>query len=71
MWKHSESNGAHQSIHAGMAKLFQYCRYEEQHRSTERMAVSKDTNVYLETVETTEDKEAEAVKIRPAGVGGL
>ncbi len=35
------------------------------------MAVSKDTNVYLETVETAEDKEGEAVRTWSAGMGGL
>ena len=35
------------------------------------MAISKDTNVYLETVEAAEDKEAEAVRTRSAGMGGL
>ena len=35
------------------------------------MAVSKDTNVYLETVEITKDKEAEAVRTWSAGMGSL
>ena len=54
-----------------MAELFQHCGYEEQHRGNEWMAISKDTNVYLETVEAAEDKEAEAVRTRSAGMGGL
>jgi hypothetical protein len=71
MRKHSKSNRTNQSIHARMAELLRNCGYEEEHRGNEWMAVSKDTNVYQETVETAEDKEAEAVRTRFAGMGGL
>ena len=38
-----------------MAELLQYGRHEKQRRKAEQVAVSKDTNVYLETVETAKD----------------
>ena len=54
-----------------MAELFQHCGYEEQHRGNEWMAISKDTNVYLETVETAEDPKTEADRTGNAGMGSL
>jgi len=36
-----------------MAELLWYGRHEKEYRSPEWMAVSKNTDVYLETVETT------------------
>ena len=38
-----------------MAELLWDSGHEEQHRKPERMAVSSDTDVYLETVETAKD----------------
>ena len=35
------------------------------------MAVQKDTDVYLETVETAEDPKAEADRVGNAGMGSL
>ena len=54
-----------------MAELLQYGRYEEEHRKTEWMAVSKDTDVYLETVETAKDPKTEADRIGHAGMGSM
>ena len=62
MRKHSESNGAHQSIHAGMAELFQYCGYEKQHGSTKQMVVPKNTDVHMEAMETAENAKAETIE---------
>lgn len=39
-----------------MAGLLQYGRHEEQHRRPEWMAVQKDTDVYLEAVETAQNE---------------
>ena len=58
MWKCSESNGAHQSIHAGMAELFQYCGHEKKHRGTEWMAIPKNTDVHMEAMETAKNAKA-------------
>ena len=43
-----------------MAELLQYGRQEKQRRKAEQVGVSKDTNVYLETVETAKDTKTEA-----------
>ena len=69
--KYSKDHGTYKRIYARMAELLQYGRHEKQRRKAEQVAVSKDTNVYLETVEAAEDKEAEAVRTRSAGMGGL
>lgn len=50
--KYSKDHGAYKRIYARMAELLQYGRHEKQRRKAEQVAVSKDTNVYLETVET-------------------
>ena len=54
-----------------MAELLQHSRYEEQHRRTERMAVSPDTHVYLETVETAQNTKTEAYGTGTARMGSL
>ena len=54
-----------------MVELLQYSRHEEQHRRPEWMAVQKDTDVYLETVETAEDPKTEADRTGNAGMGSL
>lgn len=41
---------------------------EEQHRGPERMAVSSDTDVYLETMEDIKDTKEKAVGTGPAGM---
>ena len=69
--KHRENHGTYKRIHARMAELLQYSRYEEQHQKSEWMVVSKDTDVYLETVETAEDPKAEADRIGNAGMGSM
>ena len=47
-----------------MAELLQYSRHEEQHRSIERMVVPKDTDVYLEAVETAPNENAKTITIQ-------
>ena len=69
--KHSEGHEANRSLYAGMAELLQYSRHEEQHRKAEWMAVQKDTDVYLETVETAKDPKTEADRTGNAGMGSL
>ncbi len=64
-----KTHGTDKRIHAWMAELLQYSRHEEQHRKAERMAVSKDTNVYLETVETAKDAKTEADRTGNARMG--
>ena len=54
-----------------MAELLWDSGHEEQHRKPEWMAVPSDTDVYLEAVETAEDTQTKADRIRTAGVGGL
>ena len=71
MRKYSEDHGTYKGIYAGMAELLRNGRHEEQHRSPEWMAVSKDTDVYLEAVETAEDPKAEADRIGNAGMGSV
>ena len=51
--KHRGSYETYRSIYARMAELLRNCKYEKQHRKPKWMAVPKDTNVYLETVEIT------------------
>ena len=58
MWKCCDSNEYDKSIYAGLAKLLQYSRHEMEHRKAKWLAVSKDTDVYLETVEATENENA-------------
>ena len=69
--KYSKDYGTYKRIYARMAELLQYGRHEEQRRKAERVAVSKDTNVYLETVETAEDPKTEADRTGNAGMGSL
>ena len=52
-----------------MVELLQYSRHEEQHRRPEWMAVQKDTDVYLETVETAKDAKTEADRTGNARMG--
>ena len=54
-----------------MAELLRDSRHEEQHRKPEWMAVSPDTDVYLETMETAEDTAKKAERLGLAGVGSL
>lgn len=42
-----------------MAELLRNSEHEEQHRRNQRMALSQDTYVYMETVEETENEAAE------------
>ena len=44
------------SIYAGMAELLRNRRYEEPNRGTEPMAISQNPNVYMETMEETENE---------------
>ena len=53
--KHCRRYEANRNIYAWMAELLQHCRYEEQHRKPQWMAVQEDTDVHLETVETGKD----------------
>ena len=69
--KYSKDHGTYKRIYARMAELLQYGRHEEQRRKAERVAVSKDTNVYLETVETTKDAKTEADGVGNARMGSL
>ena len=69
--KYSKDHGTYKRIHAWMAELLQYGRHEEQRRKAERVAVSKDTNVYLETVETAKDAKTEADGVGNARMGSL
>lgn len=48
-----------------------YSRHEEQHRRPEWMAVWKDTDVYLETVEIAEDPKTKVDRAGDAGMGSL
>ena len=69
--KYSKDHGTYKRIYARMAELLQYGRHEEQRRKAERVAVSKDTNVYLETVETAEDPKTKADGVGNARMGSL
>ena len=51
------NDGEDKSLYAGMVELLWDSGYEEQYRNPERMAVPPDTDVYLEAVETAEDKD--------------
>lgn len=52
-------------------ELLQYSRHEEEHRRPEWMAVQKDTDVYLETVEIAEDPKTKVDRAGDAGMGSL
>ena len=52
-----------------MVELLQYSSHEEEHRRPEWMAVQKDTDVYLETVETAKDAKTEADRTGNARMG--
>ena len=69
--KYSKDHGTYKRIYARMAELLQYGRHEKQRRKAEQVVVSKDTNVYLETVETAEDPAKKAKGLGLAGVGSL
>ena len=69
MRKYSKDYGTYKRIHAWMVELLQYSRHEEQHRRPEWMAVQKDTDVYLETVETAKDAKTEADRTGNARMG--
>lgn len=69
--KYSKDHGTYKRIYARMAELLQYGRHEKQRRKAEQVAVSKDTNVYLETVETAKDTKTEADGVGNARMGSL
>ena len=69
--KYSKDHGTYKRIYARMAELLQYGRHEKQCRKAEQVAVSKDTNVYLETVETAKDAKTEADGVGNARMGSL
>ena len=69
--KYSKDYETYKRIYARMAELLQYGRHEEQRRKAKRVAVSKDTNVYLETVETAKDAKTEADGVGNARMGSL
>ena len=69
--KYSKDYGTYKRIYARMAELLQYGRHEKQRRKAEQVAVSKDTNVYLETVETAKDTKTEADRVGNARMGSL
>ena len=71
MRKYSKDYGTYKRIDAWMVELLQYSRHEEQHRRPEWMAVQKDTDVYLETVETAKDTKTEADRVGNARMGSL
>ena len=43
-------------VYAGLAELLWSSRYEEPNRGTEPMAISQNPNVYMETMEETENE---------------
>lgn len=59
VWQYYQNHGEDKSVHERMAELLRNSGYEEQRREVEWMAVSPDTNVYLETMETAQNKEEE------------
>ncbi len=69
--KYSKDHGTYKRIYARMAELLQYGRHEKQRRKAEQVAVSKDTNVHLETMETAEDPKTKADRTGNAGMGSL
>ena len=69
--KYSKDHGTYKRIYARMADLLQYGRHEKHRRKAEQVAVSKDTNVYLETVETAKDTITEADGVVNARMGSL
>ena len=69
--KYSKDHGTYKRIYARMAELLQYGRHEKQRRKAEQVVVSKDTNVYLETVETAKDTKTEADGVGNARMGSL
>ena len=54
-----------------MAKLLCDSGYEEQHRKLEWMAVSADTDVHLETMETAKDPKKKTDGAGLTGMGSL
>ena len=69
MWEYHPSHGKDKSIHERVVKLLRNSGHEEQHRRPEWMAVQKDTDVYLETVETAKDAKTEADRTGNARMG--
>ena len=69
--KYSKDHETNKRIYAWMVELLQYGRHEKQRRKAEQVAVSKDTNVYLETVETAKDAKTEADGVGNARMGSL
>jgi len=53
-------------IYARMARILRNCGNEERNTRLERVVTQKNTNVYLETMETTENKGKEPDKARNA-----
>ncbi len=45
-----------------MAELLRNSKHEEQHRRDQRMALPQNTHVYMETVETSKNKEKKSDK---------
>ena len=51
-----------QGVCKRMAQLLRNCKYEEQHRWHQRMALSQNTYVYMETMEIAQNKEEKSDK---------
>ena len=51
-----------QDIGKRMAELLRNSKHEEQHRRDQRMALPQNTHVYMETVETSKNKEKKSDK---------
>ena len=54
--KHYPNHGEDKGLHERMVELLWDSGHEEQHRKPERMAIPQDTDVYLETVETAQNR---------------
>lgn len=57
--KYSKSHEANKYLYEEMAELLQQSGHEKKHQRNEWMAVSNDTDVYLETVETDQNENGE------------
>ena len=56
--EHHPSPQTYRNIHEGMAKLLFGSKHEDWYRGAEQMAISQNSNVFMEDVEKTESENA-------------
>lgn len=62
MRKYCQNHGEDKGLHERMAELLRNSRHEKESGKSEWMAIPKDTDVYLETMETAQNQKEETYR---------